>query len=368
MKVLFYLDTFLPDKKGGVAQNTYHMAKRLNELGVSVSVLAPEPKNPEPSFPFKVFRYKELPGKRFGKLPSLAYLLLLKKKIGFDVLHAHGQDTVTFQAALFRKLNKTPLVLTPRSEKIIREKKNWHAFYVNARTAFSLKSADVVTALSTSIEEKLKIFGVSPDKIRIVPHGIDCKYLGDYNSGSEYLLFLGRFKHFKGVDILLRSLALSQEKDSSIKTYIAGFGKEEEKLKDLCEKFLLQDKVKFVGPVFGFEKRKILEGARLFVLPSRAKREGFPNVLLEATCASLPVIATSISGAKDFLRKGKFGILVEPEDEEALSFSIVSLWKNPLLRMIFSKRSKEIIKFYNLDRILSFYVKIYEELLEKSKE
>ena len=71
--------------------------------------------------------------------------------------------------------------------------------------------------------------------------------------------------------------------------------------------------------------------ASLFALPSRF--EGYPNALLEALAAGLPVIATSApGGASEILEDGKYGLLVAPGDAVALASALDRMMSDAALR------------------------------------
>jgi glycosyltransferase involved in cell wall biosynthesis len=68
------------------------------------------------------------------------------------------------------------------------------------------------------------------------------------------------------------------------------------------------------------------------VLVLSSDHEGTPNVLLEAACAGLPVVATAVGGVPDIVGDGTTGILVPPDDPAALASALARLAGDPKLR------------------------------------
>ena len=83
----------------------------------------------------------------------------------------------------------------------------------------------------------------------------------------------------------------------------------------------LSEKFHFAGGVKNL--REHLSIADVFVLPSRS--EGFSNAIVEAMAASLPVVATNVGGNAEAVQDGVSGVIVPPENPDALAAAIVRL-------------------------------------------
>ena len=97
----------------------------------------------------------------------------------------------------------------------------------------------------------------------------------------------------------------------------------------------LADRVHFLGALTADQVRAELAEAQAFVLAPRiaptGRRDGIPNVLLEAMAAGVPVVATAVSGVPEVLRDGKTGLLVGPDDPAALAEALARLLDDPAL-------------------------------------
>ena len=71
----------------------------------------------------------------------------------------------------------------------------------------------------------------------------------------------------------------------------------------------------------------------MFCLPCRilddGDRDGIPNVLVEAMAAGLPVVTTRVSGIPELVEDGVNGLLVDPDDPDALAEALLRVHRDP---------------------------------------
>jgi glycosyltransferase involved in cell wall biosynthesis len=139
---------------------------------------------------------------------------------------------------------------------------------------------------------------------------------------------VARLTDQKGVDTLLKSALRIRARFPDLRVLIAGEGPLRADLEAEVGRLGLADAVCFLGHV---EDVRLVYGALdVFVLASR--HEGSPLALLEAMATGVPVVATRVSGLAEVVRDGTTGVLVEPEQPQALADAVINLLADTHLR------------------------------------
>jgi len=141
------------------------------------------------------------------------------------------------------------------------------------------------------------------------------------------LLFVGRLRVRKGVEVLLRALALLRAEGRVPRLRIAGDGEHRAALERTAARFGVRDQVDFLGRRGAAEIRWLLEHSAALVVPS--VYEGMPLVILEAMVAGVPVVASRVSGIPEVVLDPETGWLVPPEDPVALAAALAELFAVP---------------------------------------
>jgi phosphatidylinositol alpha-1,6-mannosyltransferase len=148
-------------------------------------------------------------------------------------------------------------------------------------------------------------------------------------------------QRYKGVDVLLRSLALLRDRGVTIEAHIAGDGIYRAELEGLRNKLGLSESVGFLGWISTERLIAELDAADIFVLASRT--EGLPRAILEAMARGVPVVGTRVGGIPEMLSQD---CVVPPDDVEALAGAIGRLAADPAARAALSERNIEVAKAY----------------------
>jgi len=163
------------------------------------------------------------------------------------------------------------------------------------------------------------------------------------------ILAIGRLAPEKGIDALLRAFALISNKCQVWRLAIVGDGPERAALVGLRDELQLSERVDFVGEVRDVEYW--LARAGLVVHASR--REGFPNVVLEAMAMGAPVICTDCrSGPSDIIQDRVNGRLITVDDVRALADAMIELIENPELRLRFAREALKVRYSYEQSVIM----------------
>lgn len=208
-----------------------------------------------------------------------------------------------------------------------------------------LKHSNHIISISHWTKKILVSRGYSKSQIKIIqprlPTDFEKVKPEKLNKDPLTLLSVSRLdanEQYKGQDHVLRALALlrNQEKSLDVKYIIQGEGTDKERLEKLTKDLGLQSQVEFRETVENrAELEKTYQQADIFIMPSRFGRwdgkwrgEGFGIVFLEAAAFGVPSIAYDCGGVTDIITDNQDGILVEPDNIEALSESILDLVKD----------------------------------------
>jgi glycosyltransferase involved in cell wall biosynthesis len=162
--------------------------------------------------------------------------------------------------------------------------------------------------------------------VSVIPAGADVAGItpkDDYSvRGEVTLLFVGRLVRQKGLDVLIAALA---KISLAVKwrLVLVGDGPEWPALAGEASRLGIADRLELRGWVAKEKLPEVYRSGDIFLLPSRD--EGMPNALLEAMAAGLPVIATNVNGTAEVVIDGETGLLVEPENVEALTAALERL-------------------------------------------
>jgi glycosyltransferase involved in cell wall biosynthesis len=168
-------------------------------------------------------------------------------------------------------------------------------------------------------------------------------------SREKTIIAVGRLSLEKGFDLLLRAFAALAAKFPDWRVCVLGDGIERASLTRLRDDLHMTDRVEFVGEVLRVETW--MARASMLVHPSR--REGFPNVVLEAMGMGMAVICADCrAGPSDLIEDGANGRLVPVDDVCALEQAMSELMASPLLRERLGAEAVKVRVLFSEDRIM----------------
>jgi glycosyltransferase involved in cell wall biosynthesis len=125
--------------------------------------------------------------------------------------------------------------------------------------------------------------------------------------------------------VLVEALAHLAPQQDQLYLAIAGEGEQREALARQIERLGLQGRVRLLGHCE--QAAPFLAALDVLALPSF--HEGFPNAVLEAMAAGLPVVASAVGGVPEQVLDGQTGLLVPPGDDAALARALARLFSDP---------------------------------------
>ena len=177
-------------------------------------------------------------------------------------------------------------------------------------------------------------FGV--DLARYMPGPASAEVLEKYRlRDSVVLLSLSRLasgERYKGYDEVLDILGRLRAAEPRLVYVIAGDGDDRSRLEAKASSLGIAEHVRFTGHVSEAEKLELYRAARAFVLAGWG--EGFGLVLLEALACGVPVVASTLDGSFEAIKKGALGVAVDPHDPDALCAGILEALRRPSGRRI----------------------------------
>jgi len=252
----------------------------------------------------------------FMFLSVYAFMKRLKKKFDFDIIDAHFVYPDGLAGVLLGKALGKKVIVTARGTDI-----NWYPQFriIRKLIQWTLKRADFIISVSNSLKEEIIKLGISVEKIKVIPNGVDTNtfFMAPKKKSEKIILSIGNLLETKGFRFLIEALSLIRRKDVSL--FIIGEGSYRGKLERLIKKFNLEDRVKLLGIKPQKELYKWYSMADVFCLTSL--REGRPNVVLEALACGTPVVTMDKWDLSDFVNEDR-GILLDSYKPEIIAESI----------------------------------------------
>ena len=356
MRVLIVASNF-PPVLGGIQTNAYEVARGLVPRSSELLAVAPRPARCEafdagsgvPTLRLRAF------GDDLA-LSGIAPLVPLLRRRSFDVaLATHwapgfalqeaarlaGQRLPIFIAAHGKELVHRPLAGLPGAQPV----------YDRVR-ARALRGARGFFPVSRRTAELLEASGVTPDRISVVPNGVDpevfkprdaSRLRADLGEGGPILLSVARLVTRKGIDTVLRALPAVLREVPAATYVIVGDGPDYPRLARLAAELQVTRHVRFIARA-GDELAEYYNACDLFVMPAREEPgdiEGFGLVFLEAGACEKPVIGARAGGVVDAIIDGVTGRLVPPDDPAALCEAILGFVRAPERAAAFGRAARE---------------------------
>jgi glycosyltransferase involved in cell wall biosynthesis len=283
-------------------------------------------------------------------------LVRLARTLRADIVHTHLVHADVY-GGLAARLRGTHLVSTKHNDDPFRV--GPFRFVERGLSHLADRVITITDALHRFTVDRV---GVSADKVETIHYGLDgipeawgVNSPDDVPGGARVLLAIARLTDQKGIDVAIRALA-SLPDDTVL--VVLGDGPERAALLRLARELGLDQRVFLLGRVP--DVGAWLGRATLLVHPARW--EGFGLAVLEAMLAGLPVVATNVSALPELVVDGESGVLVPPDDAQALARGIARALETPQLGAGGLERAhREFSVGKMADRTAALYLKVQRD-------
>jgi glycosyltransferase involved in cell wall biosynthesis len=366
-RVLYLVETL---NVGGTETQLVQVALRLHAMSVPVTVGCLCAEGPL----LEVLQQAGIPVVEFRKGKTLLSINGLYQVVRLAIFLRRGQFRVLHAYDLLANLLGVPAAWLARTSIIISSRRyladvEWYRPWRNKVICTMYRLSTHVVVNSTSVRDLLvQRDGLPEEKIRILYNGVDVDRFGTARRDRQALLpavesrtkliavVANMYVPGKGHAYLIAAAAQICREFPEIIFLLIGDGPERSKLEQQVRKAGLQKNFLFVG------RRKdvpeLLACCDLSVLPSEA--EALPNSVLEAMAAGLPVVATRVGGIPEIIQDGENGLLVPPQNSQALAEAVIRLLEDSdLAQRLATAGQKRMRTQFSFDRLLGVLEQLY---------
>lgn len=207
---------------------------------------------------------------------------------------------------------------------------------------WAIRHADVLAVMGSGARRDLVTRGMDPDRVVVVPAGIDEGLFELPRSASPryHLVTASQLIPRKRLEDLLAAAKVLKERHAGLRVAIAGRGSLDAELRAEADRLGLGDTVEFLG--FVADVGRLYADSAVFVLPSRS--EGLSIALCEAMAVGLPVIATDVGEIRDVVTPGINGELFEVGDVEAFVRAADAMLTDPVGREAMGRAAADTVR------------------------
>lgn len=338
----------------------------------------------KPTVEVKDGKYARATMRVLQNINLLKMALHIARKYKPDVIHAHSPFTCGLVGDAVSYMTGIPVIYEMRG---IWEDSHTSRYGMSTASlryravrfleTFALKRADICFPISNALKEEIICRGVNPEKIEIVPNGVDTRkftpgpasdeLMSAFGLNSKLVIgYIGTFFYYEGLDLLVDAFETLAGKIPSLTLVLVGDGEFMAKLRDLASKSAYSDRIIFTGKI---KNDLIVDYYKLFdllVLPRRDAREAnlvTPLKPLEIMSMAKPLVASDVGGHKEIIIDGVNGILFPHGKVDALAEKCDALILDETNRLRLGEQSRTWVennRDWNV--LIDKYVSIYERL------
>ncbi len=245
-----------------------------------------------------------------------------------------------------------------------------------AQEQVCLEAADRIITPSPVTAQYLQSRGVTPDRITVIPNGVDLDrftYPPPRRERSSVmgLAYFGTLSSWQGIELAIRAVA-GLIPDLPVELRLIGPGQQRQKrsLQRLARKLQVSDRVKWLGPLSQFDLVAQLHQADGILAPLTINDRNLvqgccPLKVLEGMAVGVPVISTDLPVVRDLGHHEQHFLLAKPGSVPALQEAILRLHQDPTLGITLSRQARQQIEDrFTWDRAGRQLVSLYRESLQ----
>ena len=353
MRVLIVTSIFPPDI-GGPATYVPMIARALHDRGHGVTVVTGSDRDDLGSadgLPFSVVRLNRQRSRLIRKLEAFKRIYKLAR--GVDVVF--GNSSSMLEAAVAARLRGKPYVLkvvgdsawesamrwgwtTASFDQLQQTRSSFRTELLKAARSWHARRAHLVIVPSRFLGGVVRRWGVPRERIEVIGNAFDAGGIHETAvlplPTPVNLVSIGRLVSWKRVEGIIRAL----ESLAGVGLVVVGEGPEERRLKLLSADLGMGDRVYFAGRLSKEESAALARACDVFVLNSTY--EGLPHVLAEAMTWGLPIVATAVGGTPETILNERNGLLISPDDPDALPKALRRMTTDAELRGRLSSQAR----------------------------
>jgi L-malate glycosyltransferase len=223
---------------------------------------------------------------------------------------------------------------------------------------FAYRAAHTVVANSHAAAAQLRREDVPHDRVVVIPNGIDpaAFIAAPARVPRRVVTMVANLRAEKGHDVLIAAAAQVVRARPDAIVQLVGAGPLRGALEQQAREHGVADIVRFLG--HREDVAQVLHDSDIFVLPSRS--EAFPNGVVEAMAAGLPVIASNVGGIPELIAHERNGLLVPVGDPGALAGALLRLLNAPEYAAVLAREARATIeRGYSFERMVGAFEALY---------
>lgn len=369
MRVLHVYKAYYPDTYGGIEQVIYQLSQGGARRGITTDVFTFSPN--KDSGPVNYEDHRVIYNKQFIEVASTPFSLQAMKRFkrikdDYDIINYHFP--FPFMDMLHLSARPDAKTVVTYHSDIVKQKRLMKLY--QPLKQYFLSSVDCIVASSPNYVASSQTLQQYLDKTVVIPFGLqqhpvqhDPQRLAYWREkvGENFFLFVGTFRYYKGLHVLLDAAERSQ-----LRVVIVGGGPlEAEVLREAARRGL--QNVIFTGRLNDEDKYILLHLCRGVVFPSHLRSEAFGITLLEGARFARPLISCEIGTGTSFINQDKVnGCVIPPHDCAALVKAMNELSHNDEIAARYGKNSRRRFEeMFTAEHMLDAYINLYTTLLEQ---